>query len=669
MSSLRAHYSHIVLAYGAGLPFVLPALGSSAIPALSLVHWYTGHPSNPVPPPLDKTQHMTLMGHGNVSLDIARLFLSSSERIAPLDIPRDAQDIMSTSKLEHISIASRRGPAQVAFTAKELRELLNLPDVSMSPIDPRLLEPPPGGASRQQSRILDLLRKGSAAKFEGGVEFGINELDEAQRAVPTGETETHKTDLVVNSVGYRSEPVEVNWYDGALGRVRQSGGRVMDSEGNVLERVYTSGWAANGAKGVLATTMMDAYAVAERLLEDSIGQELPSDHVESLRMSWSGKDNNDVLKAASFVRYTIHSKGPFVALIGLGEARHVLQLVAREHDLMETSPDPDLLPNSGPYPITILTPTLYTTFYIVEPEPFSEDVFAPFPTTVLPNNAILSIVKNVIASGKKMFDRPIMPLAELRAAKLTRRAILLAAAKQKEEDVNAWKELKRRKEMGEDVELPERPISGRQRRRREKMEKRMAEIWGDEESPNQEYPSNLFEVAPVPKPAEVFQSSEISDKISNYVLQPTAEPVVTCEVNLLNEMIQWLEKDEDIVASQEPRIDFVRGSILGKTTVGGGTSVDLCKQVVGPKGIKPILDAVAKNSHIDRFLLGNNIVGDEGAKVIADFIRDEKSKRVYNFYIAGNSISPVGIGEIANALCTNTTVTALWLKRNPLLTE
>ncbi|KAG8844261.1 hypothetical protein FRB91_002733 [Serendipita sp. 411] len=223
--------------------------------------------------------------------------------------------------------------------------------------------------------------------------------------------------------------------------------------------------------------------------------------------------------------------------------------------------------------------------------------------------------------------------------------------------------------MGEDVELPERPISGRQRRRREKMEKRMAEIWGDEESPNQEYPSNLFEVAPVPKPAEVFQSSEISDKISNYVLQPTAEPVVTCEVNLLNEMIQWLEKDEDIVASQEPRIDFVRGSILGKTTVGGGTSVDLCKQVVGPKGIKPILDAVAKNSHIDRFLLGNNIVGDEGAKVIADFIRDEKSKRVYNFYIAGNSISPVGIGEIANALCTNTTVTALWLKRNPLLTE
>lgn len=98
-------------------------------------------------------------------------------------------------------------------------------------------------------------------------------------------------------------------------------------------------------------------------------------------------------------------------------------------------------------------------------------------------------------------------------------------------------------------------------------------------------------------------------------------------------MIDWLELDVDIVAEQEPRIDFVRGSILGKTTQGGGTSVDLCKQVVGPRGIGPILDAVAKNSHIDRFLLGNNIVGDEGAKVIADFIASEKSKRIYNFYV------------------------------------
>jgi hypothetical protein len=131
--------------------------------------------------------------------------------------------------------------------------------------------------------------------------------------------------------------------------------------------------------------------------------------------------------------------------------------------------------------------------------------------------------------------------------------------------------------------------------------------------------------------------ADIYFEVSNYVIAPTAEPVIPCSVDLLNEMIRWLELDMDIVAQQEPRIDFVRGSILGKTSsMAGGTSVDLCKQVVGPKGIGPILDAVGKNSHIDRFLLGNNIVGNEGAKVIANFIASEKSKRVYNFYVRRN---------------------------------
>jgi len=33
--------------------------------------------------------------------------------------------------------------------------------------------------------------------------------------------------------------------------------------------VYASGWAASGARGVLASTMLDAYAVADAILGDS----------------------------------------------------------------------------------------------------------------------------------------------------------------------------------------------------------------------------------------------------------------------------------------------------------------------------------------------------------------------------------------------------------------
>ncbi|PVF99397.1 hypothetical protein CPB86DRAFT_703316 [Serendipita vermifera] len=834
IDSIRRHYSHIVLAYGASLPFVLPSLGSAAIPALSIVHWYTGHPSNPATPPIDSISHMTVMGHGNVSLDIARLLLSSPQRLAPLDIPQRALDVLSSSTIKHISIASRRGPAQVAFTAKELRELLNLPDVAMIPIAPELLTTPEG-ASRQQSRILDLLRKGSVAKpetvkktwsleffrspaklIDNGVEFNINALDEEERAVPTGLTEHVKTDLIVNSVGYRSEPLEPDWFNGALGRVRQSGSRVLSSQEKPVDRTYTSGWAANGAKGVLATTMMDAYNVAERILEDSLsgpqdvqvekgvpfevqsstqrvinyqdwkridteeirrGQQnalistsrtvstssrchnmdhgptittniplssppgtycqlkntltgpvpgsacafkraatlaanerkvfvlhdegenataarlrtvalaklfdaseivtyyknapnrapsQPGDTENTLRASWTGKDQHDLVRIGNHVRQTVDRKGFFVGMISLGQSRRVLEIIAKEHNLIESKADPDIFPSSGRYPISVLTPDMFTTFYIPDPEPFSEDALAPLPALTLPNRALLQCMKDVVSSGRRLYGAPKPSMEELRAAKVAKKQALVDSAKKLEEDRKIWTDLKLRKENGEDIELPEKPLSGKQRKKRRKIEEQMMEIWGDPEDPNDDYPSTNSDEIPTPK----TESSLLTfDTISNYVIDPTAEPVAPCPVNLLDEMIQWLEQDVDIVAGQEPRIDFVRGSILGKTTVGGGTSVDLCKQVVGPKGIKPILDAVAKNSHIDRFLLGNNIVGDEGAKVIADFISSEASKRVYNFYIAGNSISPDGIREIAAALATNTTVTALWLKRNPIMPQ
>ena len=36
----------------------------------------------------------------------------------------------------------------------------------------------------------------------------------------------------------------------------------------ILKNVYASGWAATGAKGVLASTMMNAYSVADALVSD-----------------------------------------------------------------------------------------------------------------------------------------------------------------------------------------------------------------------------------------------------------------------------------------------------------------------------------------------------------------------------------------------------------------
>jgi len=221
---------------------------------------------------------------------------SPPERLAPLDLPEHVVEKINNTSVRHISIISRRGPAEVAFTAKELRELLMLPRAAMIPIPKELLVPPPN-ATRQQTRILDLLRKGSATKpgqtsytwsldfFRSPtqvtehtekyttIEYNVNQLDEQKRALPTGEKEIRQTHGVVASIGYRSEPIEPAWFDGSLGRVRNVNGRVFNEENRRVKGVYSSGWASNGAKGVLATTMMDAYSVAETLLIDHFQME------------------------------------------------------------------------------------------------------------------------------------------------------------------------------------------------------------------------------------------------------------------------------------------------------------------------------------------------------------------------------------------------------------
>jgi adrenodoxin-NADP+ reductase len=227
------------------------------------------------------------------------MLLSRPEDLRRYDIPERVLSHLAKSTVKHVSIIGRRGPYEVAFTAKELRELLDLPGVVMGRLPPEILQPKEGiKPTRQQSRIVSLLQRGSKETPEGpsedfkswSLEFfrsptGVvptpnsassnlelslahTTLDLNNKAVPTGATSILPTDLIITSLGHQSEPT-THWYDPGLGHVRNVSGRVVDERGNVLRNVYTSGWASTGAKGVLATTMMNAYDVAQTLLSDA----------------------------------------------------------------------------------------------------------------------------------------------------------------------------------------------------------------------------------------------------------------------------------------------------------------------------------------------------------------------------------------------------------------
>ncbi|KAF8344408.1 hypothetical protein F5887DRAFT_1062083 [Amanita rubescens] len=293
LSSLLPHYTHLLLSTGCTIPTLHPTIAPSdyCIPALSLVHWYTCHPSKPSAPPIDKSQHVSIIGAGNVSLDIARMLLTSPSLLSKHDVPEHVLKALRRSAVKHVSILARRGPLEAAFTAKELREMMNIVGVSMQPISPDLLAPLSGAElTRQQGRILDILKKGSKERH-GSTEktwsldffprtkadnlplkltLNHTTLDSTTRKpVPTGITSEHRTSLVITSLGFQADPSSSPFYDPELRRLKTlPGGRVIDGEnGRLIKNVYGSGWASGGAKGVLASTMMDAYNVAGTITE------------------------------------------------------------------------------------------------------------------------------------------------------------------------------------------------------------------------------------------------------------------------------------------------------------------------------------------------------------------------------------------------------------------
>jgi uncharacterized protein (DUF924 family)/predicted esterase len=101
---------------------------------------------------------------------------------------------------------------------------------------------------------------------------------------------------------------------------------------------------------------------------------------------------------------------------------------------------------------------------------------------------------------------------------------------------------------------------------------------------------------------------------SDAIINPVPEPVDVSSHEQMRPLYEWLEQNRSSKFN-ETDLQFLKG------TVTGDGRLDLCKQVIGPHGVKPLLDAMQSNSQIDRILLGNNIVGDDSGKLIADFIK------------------------------------------------
>ena len=133
-----------------------------------------------------------------------------------------------------------------------------------------------------------------------------------------------------------------------------------------------------------------------------------------------------------------------------------------------------------------------------------------------------------------------------------------------------------------------------------------------------------------------------------------APPVVPCDPAELQPLLSFLRSGASLTNAAFPR---------GTVTDDG--RLDLCKQALGPGGCRSVTDALAQNQTVVSLLLGTDGIGNTGAADVAQLAGKNQTLEV--LYLGCNKIGPAGAAPLAAALSTPTSsVTGLWLKRNPL---
>ncbi|MHC4995459.1 MAG: FAD-dependent oxidoreductase, partial [Planctomycetota bacterium] len=296
VTELGYYYDAIIYAYGSESDRQLGIPGEDlphSYTATDFCAWYNGHPDYRHYEFDLSHENVAVIGQGNVAIDVARVLVKPTDELAKTDIAAHALEALSKSKVNTVYCIGRRGPAQAAFTTKEIIELDKTHgcDLIVDPADLELgtacqmeaeMTDRPGVAKNLKALGKIAARGATGAEkrvvmrfFRSPVELiGEDSVDHiklvrnklegdpgSQRAVPTEETETLECTAVFRSVGYRGVKIEGVPFDEKRGVIPNEGGRVRIG-------VYAAGWIKRGPSGLIGTNKKDSEETVEKLVED-----------------------------------------------------------------------------------------------------------------------------------------------------------------------------------------------------------------------------------------------------------------------------------------------------------------------------------------------------------------------------------------------------------------
>jgi ferredoxin--NADP+ reductase len=261
-------------------------------------------------------ERVAVIGVGNVAVDVARILTRSTEELAKTDIADYALEALRQSNVKEVVMLGRRGPAQAAFTAPEIKELGELEGVDtiilpeeaeLDPLSRASLADADRGTARKVQIIQELAQREPTGQprrltirfLVSPTELGSddngkvacmklvkNELYQTEtgtmRPRATETFEDVPVGLVFRSIGYRGVPLPGVPFHDRWGVILNEKGRVLDGDSNVpVLGEYTAGWIKRGPSGVIGTNKPDAAETADCMLADlAAGKHLAPAHPE-----------------------------------------------------------------------------------------------------------------------------------------------------------------------------------------------------------------------------------------------------------------------------------------------------------------------------------------------------------------------------------------------------
>lgn len=302
LSDIRDLYDAVIFATGANDDASLHIPGEDlegSFGASRVVSWYDGHPDVPRTWPLN-AHEVAVIGNGNVALDVARVLSKHADDLLVTEIPENVYEGLASSPVTDVHIFGRRGPAQIKFTPLELRELSHSRDVDIvlypedfefdeasdeairtnnqvktmvNTLTNWLVEAEDKELTASRRLHLHFLQAPVEILGEDGRVVGLRmerqELDGSGGVRGTGETVDYPVQAVYRAIGYFGTEIPEVGFDDRRGVIPNAEGRVLDTHGEVVPGVYTTGWIKRGPVGLIGSTKSDAQETITHLLSDA----------------------------------------------------------------------------------------------------------------------------------------------------------------------------------------------------------------------------------------------------------------------------------------------------------------------------------------------------------------------------------------------------------------